>query len=366
MANIMDYLEWRGDITFLTDAFNVVDNLILSELSYVPMENYVPLCFSDESISIETLSRRFFKDNDFDSINRNAKHSDRAPILLEKASKCKRYKDIRITNFVNEIDVDSTSQFSAVTFLLPDNSVFVSFRGTDHTIVGWQEDFNMSYMDETAGQKKSVVYLNNICKRYDAVRVGGHSKGGNLAVYSSSFCDREAFSHILEIFSNDGPGFRENVTKSMGYKMALNKLTSIIPKDSVVGMLLESAKEDLIVDSDAYGLEQHDIFSWQISGKKLVLLDDVGSWSKIFSETLMNWLNNISDEDREEFVNIIFTGIYEASMINTESGFDIKVITKFIDKHIKDLPKDKQGRFKDLMSRLVVAGGKNFIKNFIQ
>jgi hypothetical protein len=365
MANILDYLDWRGDIPLSVDSFNLIDNLILSEMSYVAMEGLVSDDFAEHTVSIRNVSDRYFADKNYDFINLTARRSSRSPLLLKKAAESKRFKDIKMCDFVNEVDPDSVSQFAAVTFLLPDNTAFVSFRGTDHTAVGWQEDFNMSYMDETEGQRKAVRYLNYVLSKHKAVRVGGHSKGGNFSVYAASFCEDRYKDRILEIFTNDGPGFRDSVLEDPSYLGILPKVTSIIPKDSVVGMLLESANEDIIVDSNAIGLEQHDIFSWQVKGNDLVRLNQMGSWAEKFNEIFSEWISNISDEDRREYVNVVFSGIYDAIQKKEDATFDLKVIFKYIEKHVKDLPKEKQGAFKTLMNKLTLAYGIKFIKNFI-
>jgi len=365
MANIMDYLDWRGDISLSMDSFNLIDNLILSEMSYVVMEGLVQGDFDGKKVSIQNVSNRYFENVNFDFLNITARRSSRSPLLLKKAAESKRFKDVKLMDFVNEVDPDSVSQFAAVTFVLPDNTCFVSFRGTDHTAIGWQEDFNMSYMDETEGQRKAVRYLNFVLSKHDAVRVGGHSKGGNFSVYAAAFCDDCLKDRILEVFSNDGPGFRESVLADPRYCRILPKVTSIIPKDSVVGKLLESANEDIIVDSNAIGLEQHDIFSWQVIGNDLVRLDSMGSWAEKFNSIFSEWISNISDEDREEYVNVVFSGIYDALQKKENASFDLKEIFKYIEKHVKDLPKEKQGAFKNLMNKLTLAYGIKFIKNFI-
>jgi hypothetical protein len=275
-----------------------------------------------------------------------------------------RFKDVLVSDFVNEVEEEIGSQFAAVTFYLPDNSAFVSFRGTDHTIVGWQEDFNMAYLDTVPGQLKAVSYLETILKRNLAVRVGGHSKGGNLSVYAAAFSDKKYSDRILEVFSNDGPGFREHVFNSDEIKQILPKVTSIIPKDSIVGTLLENAYHTIICDSNAYGLEQHDLFSWQVSGKKLVTVDSIGNWSKIFSSTLKEWLSEISDPDRKDFVMIVFTSVYELTGSKVDSFPDIKILKKKMEGHLSDFPKEKQKKFKELFQRLAKKGSKELWNNY--
>ena len=364
MANVIDYLKWRGDIELAIDPFNIIDNLIFSELSYVPFEGMVSAFPSDEKVSLESVCKEYFKRNDFDEVYKRVKHSDFSQIMMKDVVETKRFRDVYVSNYVNEIDVEAASQFSAVTFHLPDNSVFISFRGTDHTITGWQEDFNMAYLDQIPGHKKAVNYVNSICEKYESVRIGGHSKGGNFAVYGAAFSDDKYFDRILEVFTNDGPGFREAVLNSSDYQRILSKVTSIIPKDAVVGTSLLNAYQHIIVESTAFGLEEHDIFSWKVEGKKLVEVDEIGNWSRVFSETVKEWLSEITDDDRKDFVTLMFTAVYELTGATVESFPDLKIILKNMEKHLSDFPKEKQKKFKTLFHRVAIAGGKELVNNY--
>ena len=200
MSNVCDYVKWRGDLELKDFEFNEIDNLILTRLAYFPFEMLIN---KGEEISITELSQRF-------------KRADKTKIkvlwpednkLIPLLGNSERFGKIIATNFVNKINREQEKQFSAITLLLPDNTIFVSYRGTDDTLIGWKEDFNMSFKSHVASQLDAVEYLNNVASKYEnKIRVGGHSKGGNLAVYASIFAKSDVKNRIINIYNNDGPG----------------------------------------------------------------------------------------------------------------------------------------------------------------
>ena len=188
MSNLMDYLDWRGDLTFREAPFNEVDNLILAQLVYVEFAGIVPAPGEEGTITVKEACELFFAAHD----------------RKEKMAQTERFCNAQLFGYINDISKEEQSQFSVVCVRLDDKSIYVSFSGTDNTIVGWRENFNMGYLSETPGQLKAVDYLNHIVKEdWKKIRVGGHSKGGNLSVYASVKCDRNIQKRIVKVYSND-------------------------------------------------------------------------------------------------------------------------------------------------------------------
>ncbi len=367
MSNIMDYLDWRGDIPFSVSPFNEVDNLILAEISYTQFEGIVPGIGKRTSISIEEAAEKFFELHSEEEFETD-EHSSvmKAPLMLKKAAESVRFHKTKLSCYVNEIDIETQVQFSAVLFSLPDHTHYAAFRGTDHTIVGWKEDFNMSFLSRTPGQDRARRYLNDIGGwPFRRLRVGGHSKGGNFAVYGSTFADDAVKRRIIEVYSNDGPGFRPEVTESPEYQELLPKIHSIVPEHSIVGMILENAYEHKIVDSDASGLMQHDAMSWQVKGNSFVEVDSLGEDSKIFDETLRNWLEGIEDDKRSEFVDIVFDALtYDGSTTTEELKLSYTKTMSNMMKSIRNLPPEKQELFGDVLVRLAKSGAHSIWSEF--
>ena len=207
MANILEYLDWRGDLTLSERPFNEVDNLILAEICYLDFSGFVPAGFQTQQVTLQAAASAYFAAHP--ETNMGVLVPDQIPVLVEHAAKTARFGDIRLLGYVNRIDEETQTQFSALTMLLPDGSAYVAFRGTDDTIVGWKEDFNMAFTPEIPAQKYAAEYLRQVSGTlpFRPLLVGGHSKGGNLAVYASVFCGQEVQKRILAVYNNDGPGF---------------------------------------------------------------------------------------------------------------------------------------------------------------
>lgn len=314
MANVCDYVKWRGDLNLKKDAFNEIDGLILSRLSYFPFEQ---LTKENEEITIEEFAKRF-EQTDKTTL-RILWEDDKE--LIPLIGKSERFGKMIVTNIANKFNKEEERQFFAVTVLMPDNTIFVSYRGTDDTLVGWKEDFNMSFKSHIASQLDSVKYINEVARKYkQKIRIGGHSKGGNLAVYSATFADKSAKKRIINVYNNDGPGFMEEITENDEYKQAICKVHTYIPQSSVIGRLLNHEEKYTIVQSVQKGLMQHDLYSWQLEGKKFVSLAEVTNGSQFVDKTIKGWLNEIEPKQREAVVDAIF------EIINTTDANSFKEI----------------------------------------
>lgn len=300
MTNIFDYIKWRGDLTLEQSEFNEIDNLILSRFVYFPFEEIME---ENETVSIKELGRRFTE-----------KTIDRAKILQKEdkdffplMAESKRFGEMEVTKYINKIDVEEEQQFSAITILMPDNTIYVSYRGTDTSIIGWKEDFNMSFKSNIKSQLDAVLYLQTIAQYYEnPIRVGGHSKGGNLAVYASVFASEEIKKRIIIIYNNDGPGFDDDITEKEEYKEMIKKVHTYIPQDSIFGRLLNHEEKYTVIESAQKGIMQHEVYSWQVLGKQFIHLKEVTNGSKFIDKTIRDWLKQTSPKEREEFIDIIF------------------------------------------------------------
>lgn len=300
MSNVCEYVKWRGDLTLKQSKFNEIDALILTRLSYFPFDQLIQ---PNEEATVEELSKRFEKTDK--STMKILWEDDNE--LFPLMGKSKRFGKMIVTQYVNKINAEQEKQFSATTVILPDNTIFVTYRGTDATIVGWKEDFNMCFKSHIASQKDAVEYLNMVSKKYKRlIRIGGHSKGGNLAVYAAMFTNSKVKKRIINIYNNDGPGFDDEIIKTKEYKEILPKVHTYIPQSSVIGRLLNHEEKYTVVQSIQKGIMQHDLYSWQLEGKEFVCLEKVTNGSEIFDKTLKEWLVNITPEQRGIVIDTAF------------------------------------------------------------
>jgi len=353
----MDYLEWRGDLTFTADPFNDVDNLALSELVYVDLDGIVPGS-GQESITLEEASRLFFEKHTREELLAKENFTRMAPFFMERMAASPRFKGTKLFGYTNYINEKTEAQMAVMSCLLDDGTVYVAFRGTDDTVVGWKEDFNLSFMSETEGQKKAVQYLNRMYGGgRGKIRVGGHSKGGNFAVYASAFALKSVRKKIIAVYTNDGPGFRPEVTGRDSYREMLPKIVSIVPESTIVSVLLENDVRHCVVKSSAGGIMQHDALTWQVLGKEFVRAEKRDESSRFFDTTMRNWLSGLPDGEREGFVDSLFA-ILRSTGAGTleEIGSDpIRSGTEII-RYIREMPKAEQEEFRGVVGRLLRSG----------
>lgn len=309
MTGILDYIKWRGDLSFNERPFNDVDNLIFSELSYF---NFDLICDSlrCQSVTIKDAYAEYSAHHSTYEYNGN----DPRP-LLAACAESERFGGVEVTDLRRSTDNEKQMQFAACTFVLPDNSIYVAFRGTDNTIVGWREDFNFSYMESAPAQLEAVNYINSILWKHEGtIRVGGHSKGGNLAVYASAFCRRSGKINV--VYSNDGPGFNNAVISSKEMTGILDRIVSIIPESSIIGVLLNNVETKYIVKSSAEGAQQHSPYTWLVERDSFVTADSQTSLSLKLDEILDRWVDSVDVDKRKIFVDCIFDAL-EASGAET-------------------------------------------------
>ncbi|MDD3361890.1 MAG: DUF2974 domain-containing protein [Hespellia sp.] len=309
MGNILDYLDWRGDLTLRNAEFNEVDNLILALVSYVVLEGIVPGVDSKESVSVEEAAKAYFLRHTAEEIEAGTSFIHMIPFLLKKMGESRRFKNARLSNYVNRIDVDQQKQFSALHITLDDRTTYISFCGTDDTIVGWQEDFNMSFKI-VPSQTEAVEYVEQTMKGFfRKYCLGGHSKGGNLAIYAATKCSAKVKKRILTVYNNDGPGFSKEMVSDPAYREAMAKMNSYVPESSIIGMLLEHGGKYKIVGSSQKGVMQHDGLSWEVRGKHFVECEERTTESVMFEETLKGWLYDLDEKQKENFISDLFDAI---------------------------------------------------------
>jgi len=320
MANFMDFIEWRGDVDLKTSPLNEVDALILCHMEYNNIDNLVPTSFTKNGITLRELAYRFATAPDF--LTRSDVGAMINPLtvnLLQAAGESVRFGSLKLCGYTNIIDTKREEQFSAVTYVLGDKSFFIAYRGTDDTIVGWKEDCDLGWKETVPSQQDALAYLEKASRHLRGdILIGGHSKGGNLAVYAAANAGDKTKRRITSVFNNDGPGFKEGFFESEKYKSISSRTYTFVPQLSLVGMLFSHADDYVTVESDERGLHQHDPFSWHVSAHHFVEKPDTDEQSKVIGRTVNGWFNELSEENKEIFVKTIF-GILKDTDAKTNS-----------------------------------------------
>lgn len=356
MGNIIDYTR-EEQRSFEELPFNEVDALILAQLAYEDIPRLVPALDDERNMYGTFRGRMHHFPMDRHNLRQSAKALLRAPfsaitlkqmdeVLHDGAdSACQhqvhaanftdpaimhsfvrtvaanpRFSGLRVGAFAERFDTDEQTQTAALTFLLPDGTLVLSFRGTDDSLVGWKEDFNMAFQYPVPAQRMAADYICAVAKLWPGDMIlTGHSKGGNSAVYAAMNAPAKIRKRIAAVYSLDGPGFPEHVVTSEPYLSTVSKVHKIVPDSSIIGMVLETPEPCVVVKADCEGLMQHFAFAWQVDGDAFVRVDDIAPSSHEFNSSFNRWMTGLSREEREHAVDALFQVIH-ASGATTFSG----------------------------------------------
>lgn len=308
MTNMIDYLKWRSDVSFDSYPLNEVDSVIFSQLSYVPFDNIVSSDVETQGKTIEEIYDVYFANPDKKISMGAIIPTDKILPLFEMMSHSARFKDIRVRAYINDINKDEEKQISAVCFDIPDGSTYVAFRGTDDNLVSWKEDLNMALFTPIPAQAEAVKYLTKVSQKATSkLYVGGHSKGGNLAVFSAFMLEKELQSKIVAVHSFDGPGFREDFVNITNQNPVMKrKVTNFLPQGATVGAIFETIGRRIFVKCNATGLFQHDTFNWHLESINFITVPSLSRSSMQFHTSLEQWVSGLTDKEKREFVDAFF------------------------------------------------------------
>ena len=302
MANIFDYLKWRGDLTFTQDPPNAVDALVFSSLSYIQFHGMVE-ALPQVPVRLKDAAEEFFAQDDYESCCRIPKDLD----LLHAAIQTKRFGNSQICMYRDLLVPEQETQFAAMTFLLDDGSMFLAFRGTDNTLVGWKEDFNMTFQQTIPAQRLALQYTRDVAMEYlRPMYLGGHSKGGNLAVFAAARSSPMIQQRMLGIYNNDGPGFTNYLMGDPGYLAMVPRIKTYIPQSSVIGMLLEHEEPYTVIRSKSVGLLQHDPYTWDVLGNSFLAVEEITEGSQFVDATIKTWFSEMTSLERGQLVDVMY------------------------------------------------------------
>ncbi len=303
-GTILEYLKEFGDNSLKKAPFSEVDSLVLCQFAYLKFDGLVPEVGQEAgSVSLKELAAH----PDYENLYADERYEKDNRALFEGMLASRRFRNMRMKYYINIVEKKYETQFSAVTFFLDDGTTYVAFRGTDESIVGWKEDFNMAFLSPVPGQEYSVKYLNMVSEKFTGpFYVGGHSKGGNLAVYSAMNCKEWVADRILKVYCMDGPGFRPEVLEQCRYKDIEEKVVKILPHSSLVGMLFEWGIHFEVVESKNIGLSQHNPYSWIVEEGHFRVVKGVYESRKRSDENINKWLLSLNEEQLRTFVDTLF------------------------------------------------------------
>ena len=326
MYDMFDYLEWRGDLPFTKVGPNPVDLLIFSTLAYIHFEGIVPEN-PNHRILLEEAGEKFLAQPDLENKMRVKKDLE----LLTAAMNTDRFGNVSMTFYRSIFDPEAETQFAAVTYDLGDGTVVLAFRGTDRTLVGWKEDFNMTFQDSIPAQREALKYLEEFAlSSLQSVRLAGHSKGGNLAVYAAAKADPFMKQRIIGIYNLDGPGFSENMMVDPGYLAVVPKIHSYVPESSIVGILFEHEEPYTVIKSSQIGPMQHDPYSWEVLRNDFIHTEEISGASQLFDRATKAWLASMTIKERNTVVDGIYDILTSGGAVKTEDLLHPKQVGTYV------------------------------------
>lgn len=364
MNTIITYLSKHGDKDLSEEPFNEIDSLILCQLSYLHYDAFVG-SVKDEASPVAV--RDIFESEDYEELFLDYWFKKDNHKLFEGFVRSKRFGETTLNFFENIISTESEAQFSAITFILPDKSVYVAFRGTDATLIGWKEDLKLAYSKPLRSQELAAGYLIDVSGTFSGpFRVGGHSKGGNLAVYATMNVPYSIRDRVMDVYDHDGPGFRPEILDQGHFEELKDRVHKYIPKSSIVGIILEEQLPYEIVESYSVGALQHNTYTWKCKDSRLVRAKGSNGIRDLSEKTLNEWILSLSKSEVDAFIDTLFD-ILTAG--DAKSIFDIVKnpgeTLSFGVSAFKDLSEETKHALFIIFKRLVGIMNENALSQFL-
>lgn len=334
MKNMLDYIKEFGHVSFEERAFSEIDALVLTELEYLPLEKVVPSDENGENFVTVKEIAEYMQEHKQELFDENPMMiTQERHEVSQVIADAPRFQSLKFFGVVSVWDKDTTKQFAAVTVEVEPSVRLVVFRGTDETLIGWKEDFLMTYSPLVAAQTDAKEYLAKQASLFDGdLMVSGHSKGGNLAIYAAATQEEDVQLRIVDIFCFDSPGLYRSVLETKGYQNIVPLAMRYIPQDSLVGLMLESEVPYVIVKSNATGAMQHSAMTWEIEDGQFIKMEKLTKNSQLNDQTLKKWTESVSDEELELFWNVFFELLFSVGIdtVNDLYGQFMHYVQEFL------------------------------------
>ena len=362
MGNIIDYVN-KFQHTFAEREFNDVDSLVLCQLSYLKMKYLIPgLEDGQDFIPFETVLR---KENE-EQVFADERYREDNQKLTAAVLKSRRFRDLRVNFYIDILDKEMEIQFSAVTWLLGENAegkqiYYIAYRGTDENLVGWKEDFTLAFSEPVVGQLYAARYMRKAALHLpENFYLGGHSKGGNLAVFAAMSSSMALQERILQVYCHDGPGFKPQVMERYEYERIAGKVNKILPGSSMVGMLLERGNDYNVVESSSYGLMQHNPYTWVVDLREgsFKPMEELKNGAKLLDSAVTDWILSLDDEQVDRFSDLLFR-VLAASEADNLIDFkaDWKKSLSGILQELKEVDDESKAEMEEILRELFEITG---------
>ena len=308
MPNALDYVILRGDLDYNRYPLNEIDLFLCSQLATPDYKNIIGSDINGKTIS--EIADEYFSNHTLDVSNLGVLQSTSVLPMLKEMGNSIRFGNAVIYGYDNHVDFQEEEQFSAITIQLTDDLIVVAYRGTDDTIIGWKEDFNLAIYDEVPAQRDALKYLNWAASQFKGnIITVGHSKGGNLSLYASIMSDIKIQDRILKAYSFDGPGFSKEFLETEKYNYVKDKIFTVLSQNAIVGTLLNIAGNVCYVHTTVEGFMAHDGFSWSVNKTEFIREDNLSSMSQSVDDIMDRTLNHLTFDEKKDFIDSLFNAL---------------------------------------------------------
>lgn len=345
---INSYIKKFGKYSIQERPLGPVDFLILSEVSMMSFDNYLN---KKGTIKIKDLD----PDNIPADIVEDSPDRRRNIRQLKEMILSKRFRQLEIKYIRRIFSKEKINQFYAVTIVLPNDDLYISYRGTDITMIGWKEDFFIAHQDTFLAQEQAVEYLKEVINKEPGnFYVGGHSKGGNIALYATFHLTKEESERLIAAHSFDGPGMRKSIGELPAYKYVIDKMTKYRTYNNVIGSIYNQFEKYKVVHSTALLFGGHDVYGWQVNPVTgdFLYAKDISAPSKKYSERFMLWLESLPVEDRILATETVFDVFNDCKDVYDLPKYGTKDLLR-IKKSLKKYSEEDQKKLKEIFKKLL-------------
>ena len=289
MDNLKDYIRWMGDIPIQATGMRDADAMVLCGLSYFDLS---PLFDGSKTPRLRDFLPILKRGEAKVQITGSPENHLE---LMALAAASRRYGELTLSDYVDVLNQELTVQ--------------LAYRGTDNSLAGWREDFMFSFT-RTEAQELALAYALAHIRPDRRWYLGGHSKGGNLALYTACLLEGAQWDSVERVYLLDGPGLCPEVMDPARIERIDPKTRRIIPRFSVVGKLLEPKITDTrIVRATGFGVSQHSMLTWGIDHGELAEAQENDAMSLWINEKIRGWSDEISPENRAVCVDELFDAL---------------------------------------------------------
>ena len=313
MAHLIDYLEKVENLTFDQEPLNILDKVCINEIGYLTYEKWLTASDLKKSINLHDFAEGKELNPDYSFMVTKERVE-----LAEAIVRSRRFASLSLSNYRSVLDKEVEKQFAAMIFSLSELDYHqLVFRGTDDSVIGWKEDFQLTYSREIPAHRSAMTFLEDHLPNLSGrITVSGHSKGGNLALYSAVQSSTALREKIAELLLLDSPGLMKSLLEKPSYQELKDRMTVIRPQDSVVGVMLYWDRPAQLVAAEGIGFAQHNALTWEVdlTTNDFVYEDQPTELSQRLEETFQEWIETLPNQELKQVCDLVFDTILDSGI----------------------------------------------------